>query len=83
MTTGCRLFSVQRCTTCAAGQPEERQLLDWHMANLEFANAQLLRRLSMRSWDQDDPHEVPGQHAFLPGGSWVRLTLRSVLQAVL
>lgn len=49
------------------GQREERQLLDWHMANLEFANAQLLRRLSMRSWDQDDPHEVPGQHAFLPG----------------
>ncbi len=49
------------------GQPEERQLLDWHMANLEFANAQLLRRLSMRSWDQDDPHEVPGAHAFLPG----------------
>jgi hypothetical protein len=41
------------------------------MANLEFANAQLLRRLSMRSWDQDDPHEVPGQHAFLPGGLWV------------
>ena len=51
----------------ATGQPEERQLLDWHMANLEFANAQLLRRLSMRSWNQDDPHEVPGQHAFLPG----------------
>lgn len=57
------------CVACDAGtgQGEERQLLDWHMANLEFANAQLLRRLSMRSWDQDDPHEVPGQHAFLPG----------------
>jgi hypothetical protein len=40
------------------------------MANLAFANAQLLRRLSMRSWDQDDPHEVPGQHALLPGGLW-------------
>ena len=37
------------------------------MANLEFANAQLLRRLSMRSWDQDDPHELPGAHCFLPG----------------
>jgi hypothetical protein len=61
----------QQCTTCPTGQPEERQLLDWHMANLEFANAQLLRRLSMRSWDQDDPHEVPGQHAFLPGELWL------------
>ena len=63
------LHQQRTASTCAAGQPEERQLLDWHMANLEFANAQLLRRLSMRSWDQDDPHEVPGQHAFLPGGS--------------
>ena len=48
---------------------EERKLLDWHMANLEFANAQLLQRLSMRSWDQDDPHELPGAHCFLPGAA--------------
>ena len=50
-----------------SGSTKERQLLDWHLANLEFANAQLLRRLSMRSWDQDDPHELPGAHCFLPG----------------
>jgi hypothetical protein len=56
--------SIARCRT---GSVEERKLLDWHMANLEFANAQLLRRLSMRSWDQDDPHELPGAHCFLPG----------------
>ena len=61
--------SLSHMACWCAGNPEERQLLDWHMANLEFANAQLLRRLSMRSWDQDDPHEVPGQHAFLPGES--------------
>lgn len=51
------------------GSVEERQLLDWHMANLEFANAIQLRKLSMKSWDQDDPHELLGTHAFLPGGN--------------
>ena len=45
----------------------KRRLLDWHMANLEFANATTLHKLSMRSWDQDDPYEVQGSHCFLPG----------------
>ena len=45
----------------------ERRLLDWHFANLEFANAAALRELSLRTWDQDDPHEMQGAHAFLPG----------------
>jgi hypothetical protein len=45
----------------------ERRLLDWHFANLEFANAAPLRTLSMRTWDQDDPHEMQGPHTFLPG----------------
>lgn len=45
----------------------ERRLLDWHFANLEFANAAPLRQLSLRTWDQDDPHEMQGPHTFLPG----------------
>ena len=49
----------------------KRQLLDWHMANLEFANAAVLRTLSMRSWDQDDPYEIQGSHCFLPGVYYV------------
>ena len=57
------------CLGFAEGM-QERKLLDWHMANLEFANAQLLQRLSMRSWDQDDPHELPGAHCFLPGAAY-------------
>lgn len=48
-------------------QKLKRQLLDWHMANLEFANAAMLGALSMRSWDQDDPFEIQGSHCFLPG----------------
>lgn len=48
-------------------RPQKRQLLDWHLANLEFANASKLDTLSMRGWDQDDPYEFMGQHVFLPG----------------
>lgn len=42
-------------------------LLQWHMANIEFANASCLRCLSMRHWDLDDVHEHQGAHVFLPG----------------
>ena len=54
----------------------KRQLLDWHMANLEFANAAMLGTLSMRSWDQDDPFEIQGSHCFLPGASLVMASLQ-------
>lgn len=49
------------------GSRLERRVLDWHFANLEFANAAPLRSLSLRTWDQDDPHEMQGAHCFLPG----------------
>ncbi len=50
------------------GSPEEaRLLLEWHCANLEFANAAALESLSLRSWDQDDPHEMQGAHVIMPG----------------
>ncbi|GMH38451.1 hypothetical protein BSKO_06335 [Bryopsis sp. KO-2023] len=48
-------------------RPLKRRLLDWHLANLEFANASKLDTLSMRGWDQDDPYELLGSHIFLPG----------------
>lgn len=54
------------------GTAEERQLYDWHLANLEYANAGLLTKLSLAFWDQDDPYEMGGHHCFLPGGN-VRL----------
>ncbi|KAJ8754633.1 hypothetical protein K2173_010724 [Erythroxylum novogranatense] len=49
---------------------EERQLLDWHLANLEYANAGCLSELSAAYWDQDDPYEMGGDHCFLAGGNW-------------
>lgn len=50
--------------------PEERQLLNWHLANLEYANAGCLSNLSAAYWDQDDPYEMGGDHCFLAGGNW-------------
>ncbi|CAM0148248.1 unnamed protein product [Urochloa decumbens] len=52
-----------------AAEHEERMLLDWHLANLEYANAAPLADLSMAFWDQDDPYEMGGDHCFIPGGN--------------
>ncbi|KAJ3695820.1 hypothetical protein LUZ60_001197 [Juncus effusus] len=52
-----------------ATSADERMLLDWHLANLEYANAALLSDLSMVFWDQDDPYEMGGDHCFIPGGN--------------
>ncbi|XP_020103713.1 lysine-specific histone demethylase 1 homolog 2 [Ananas comosus] len=49
---------------------EEKELLDWHLANLEYANAGCLSDLSLAYWDQDDPYEMGGDHCFLAGGNW-------------
>lgn len=40
----------------------DRQILDWHFANLEFANATPLSNLSLKHWDQDDDFEFSGSH---------------------
>ncbi|KAK8542715.1 hypothetical protein V6N13_136729 [Hibiscus sabdariffa] len=53
-----------------AQSPEERQLLEWHLANLEYANAGCLSDLSAAYWDPDDPYEMGGDHCFLAGGNW-------------
>lgn len=48
---------------------EEMSLFNWHLANLEYANAGLLSQLSLAFWDQDDPYDMGGDHCFLPGGN--------------
>ncbi|PIN10987.1 Amine oxidase [Handroanthus impetiginosus] len=58
-----------RCVYKVAEEPLERMLLDWHLANLEYANATLMSNLSMAFWDQDDPYEMGGDHCFIPGGN--------------
>lgn len=52
-----------------AEDAQERMLLNWHLANLEYANATLMSNLSMAYWDQDDPYEMGGDHCFIPGGN--------------
>ena len=44
----------------------DRRILDWHMANLEFANAAPLNCLSLKYWDQGKAIEgVVREHFFL------------------
>ncbi|PPR94207.1 hypothetical protein GOBAR_AA26465 [Gossypium barbadense] len=52
-----------------AEDSQESMLLNWHLANLEYANASLMANLSMAYWDQDDPYEMGGDHCFIPGGN--------------
>ncbi len=40
----------------------DRSILDWHIANLEFANATSLGNLSLKHWDQDDDFDFGGSH---------------------
>lgn len=47
---------------------QDRQLLDWHFANLEFANATPLSKLSLKHWDQDDEYEFTGSHMTVRNG---------------
>lgn len=46
----------------------DRQILDWHFANLEFANATPLNTLSLKHWDQDDDFEFSGSHLTVRNG---------------
>ncbi|KAF2355005.1 Amine oxidase [Trinorchestia longiramus] len=46
----------------------DRQILDWHFANLEFANATPLHNLSLKHWDQDDDFEFSGSHLTVRNG---------------
>lgn len=46
----------------------DRQILDWHFANLEFANATPLTLLSLKHWDQDDDFEFSGSHLTVRNG---------------
>jgi len=46
----------------------DRQILDWHFANLEFANATPLVNLSLKHWDQDDDFEFTGSHLTVGNG---------------
>ena len=47
---------------------EDMRLLNWHYANLEYANAANVGKLSLGGWDQDTGNEFEGTHAQVIGG---------------
>lgn len=44
------------------------RIINWHYANLEYANASNVDSLSLGHWDQDDGQEPSGPHTTLMGG---------------
>ena len=48
--------------------PQDMRLLNWHFANLEYANAANVGKLSLSQWDQDMGNEFEGEHAVVVGG---------------
>ncbi|KZF26008.1 hypothetical protein L228DRAFT_225689 [Xylona heveae TC161] len=48
--------------------PQDLRLVNWHFANLEYANAVNVSQLSLGGWDQDIGNEFEGEHAEIIGG---------------
>ncbi|KAJ9615328.1 hypothetical protein H2200_001403 [Cladophialophora chaetospira] len=49
-------------------KPYALRLINWHFANLEYANAADVDKLSLKGWDQDIGNEFEGEHAQVVGG---------------
>ncbi|PSN63477.1 hypothetical protein BS50DRAFT_114215 [Corynespora cassiicola Philippines] len=49
-------------------KPKDMRLLNWHHANLEYANAVSVNQLSLSGWDQDIGNEFEGEHTEIIGG---------------
>lgn len=47
---------------------KDMRLLNWHLANLEYANAANVGELSLSGWDQDMGNEFEGEHSQVIGG---------------
>lgn len=48
--------------------PQDMRLLNWHHANLEYANAAPVSSLSLSGHDQDTGNEFEGRHSEIIGG---------------
>lgn len=48
--------------------PLDHRLFNWHVANMEYANATSLHNLSLSLWDLDAGYEWEGQHTMVVGG---------------
>ncbi|KAK9458606.1 flavin-containing amine oxidoreductase-domain containing protein [Lipomyces oligophaga] len=52
---------------------QDLRLLNWHYANLEYANASAVHNLSLGSWDQDDGNEFAGKHCMVQDGGYMQV----------
>ena len=43
----------------------ESRTIHWHLANLEYGCATDLHNVSLSWWDQDDSHEIVGEHVLV------------------
>ncbi len=59
---------VRQYTRFLELRPKAMRLLNWHFANLEYANATNVETLSLSGWDQDSGNEFEGEHAQVIGG---------------
>lgn len=48
--------------------PQDMRLLNWHYADLEYANASVVHNLSLGGHDQDSGNEFEGRHSEVVGG---------------
>jgi len=46
----------------------DKQIVDFHKANLEYANGAPLHKISLEYWDADDEWEFDGSHFMIKGG---------------
>ncbi|WEW57682.1 flavin-containing amine oxidoreductase [Emydomyces testavorans] len=60
--------AISQCQKLLPLTPKDMRLLNWHYANLEYANAANLGKLSLSGWDQDMGNEFEGEHAQVVGG---------------
>ena len=68
--------SVRRSTPGSpkksANEPKDERLISrllrWHIANLEYACAADIAKVSLVHWDQDDPYAFQGEHVLLKKG---------------
>jgi len=48
--------------------PQDMRMLNWHYADLEYANASVVSNLSLGGHDQDSGNEFEGRHSEIVGG---------------
>lgn len=60
--------AIRQYTRIVDFAPLDLQLINWHVANLEYSNAVTCNKLSLGGWDLDAGNEWEGKHTMVTGG---------------